>query len=330
MASPNLESFVIALKQGREFIPIQVASLRVDTVTQFDLYIKATSGEPAVLYADHRVPFTEASRRRLQDNQVEYLFIHANQLGQYRRYIENNLPAILADVGVRMEDKSQLLHITAQGVVEDVLEGTDVEEGLERGGQLISHTVDFLFGQRAALRHLVESASVDYDIYTHSVNVCVMSLALAQRMGYPGERLIEFGTGTLFRDVGLSKISPKIVHNTGRLTQKEFLEIKQHPVYSEELLIETNVTSPVTLDVVRHHHEKVDGSGYPDGLAGDNVTTLVRICTTVDVFDALTTNRSHKKALGTYEALEVMSQELQGELDIDIVKALITMLGFAD
>lgn len=329
MASQNLESFVTALRQGREFIPVQVVSLRVDTVTDFDLYIRATSGEPEVLYADSSVPFTEESRKRLENNQVEYLYVHANQLDQYRRYIETNMADILADVAIHVEDKSQLLHITARGVVQDVLDGAELATGLERGGSLVTHTVDFLFGQRNALRHLVESASLDYDIYSHSVNVCVMSLALAQRMGYPGERLIEFGTGALFRDVGLSKVDPKIVHNTGRLTEMEYEDIKRHPELSEKLLVATHITSPVTLDVVRHHHEKLDGSGYPDGLAGDELSPLVRICTTVDIFDALTTNRLHRKAISTYDALQLMSQDLQDELDLDVMKALITMLGFS-
>jgi HD-GYP domain-containing protein (c-di-GMP phosphodiesterase class II) len=329
MATQSLETFLLALKQGREFIPIQVSSLRLDTVTNFDLYIQATPGEPAVLYADHTLPFNEKSRSRLEDNQIQFLYIHVDQINEYRKYIENNLSAILADVGIRLDEKSRLLHITAQGVVQQVLEGDDLAEGLERGGQLVAHTVDFLFGQRNALRHLVESASANYEIYSHSVNVCIMGLALAQRMGFPADRLVEFGMGALFRDVGMSKISPEIVNNTGSLTIEQYDEIKTHPVLGVQMLQDCGVTSEGTLDVVRHHHEKLDGSGYPDGLANNELSPFVRICTVVDIFDALTTNRIHKKAIGTYEALQVMSQEMQGELDLDTMKAMITMLGFS-
>ena len=328
MAPQTLENFLVALKQGRDFIPIQVSSLRLDTTTNFDLYLEATPGEPSVLYAGQSTPFTEASRKRLEENRIQNLFISSQQLPQYRTYIEGNMQQILADISIRLEEKSQLLHLTAQGVVQDVLSATDIRDGLDRGRELVVHTVDFLFGQRASLRHLIECAATDYEIYTHSINVCVMGVALAQRMGFSAEHLIEFGHGAMFRDIGLMNIDDRIVNNSGRLTLQEYDKIQQHTLYSEEILIEMGVTSEVSLSVVRHHHEKLDGSGYPDNLTGDEISTLVRICTVVDIFDALTTNRRHKDPLGTYEALTLINKEMRNEIDMDILKGFITMLGF--
>ena len=90
-----------------------MSSLRLDTVTDFDLYLQTSSGEPAVLYADRATPFTEASRKRLEENRIQFLYISNEQLPEYRSYIESNMQNILSDLSVRMEDKSSLLHLTA-------------------------------------------------------------------------------------------------------------------------------------------------------------------------------------------------------------------------
>ena len=307
-----------------------MSSLRLDTVTDFDLYLQTSSGEPAVLYADRATPFTEASRKRLEENRIQFLYISNEQLPEYRSYIESNMQNILSDLSVRMEDKSSLLHLTAQNVVRDVLSATDIREGLERGNQLIAHTVDFLFGQRASLRHLVESASSDYEIYSHSINVCVMGLALAQRMGYSAELLVQFGHGAMFRDIGLMNIDDRIVNNPGRLTLSEYEKMLQHPILSEEILVEIGISSDTSLEIVRHHHEKLDGTGYPDKLKGDEIGTLVRVYSVIDIFDALTTNRFHKKAISTYEALALMNKEMRHGIDLEIVKSFISMLGFSN
>jgi len=326
----EINNFLVAVTQGREFIPIKVSSLRLDTVTHFDLYFQATPGEPEVLYADRELPFNEKSRKRLEDNRIQYLYIHSDQLPHYRRYIEYNMPEILADVGVPMEEKSQLLHLTAQGVVRDVFEEAVIGDGIERGRSIVVSTIDFLFEQRGSLRHLIQTASLDYEVYTHSVNVCVMGLALAQRMGYSTDKLIEFGSGAMFRDIGMKNIDPAILNKGGSLSVAEFRKIQRHPVDSEQMLKELNIDSEITLAVARHHHEKMDGSGYPDGLMAADIPTLVRLCTVVDIFDALTTNRKHKKALSSFEALRVMSKEMRKDIDMELLRGLITMLGFAN
>ena len=330
MATIETDKFLEALSQGREYIPIRVSSLRLDTVTHFDLYFQAKPGEPEVLYADRALPFDEKSRKRLEDNQVQYLYIHADQIPDYRRYIESNMPQILSDIAVPIDEKSQLLHLTARGVVRDVFEEAGIEEGLGRGRFIVNNTVDFLFGQRNSLRNLVTSASLDYEVYTHSVNVCVIGLALAQRMGYSTDKLVEFGFGTMFRDIGMKHIDPDILNKGGSLSVAEFMKIQRHPIDSEQMLKDMAVDSEIALSIARHHHEKMDGSGYPDGLIGEDIPALVRLCTVVDIFDALTTNRKHKKALSSFDALVVMSKEMRNEIDMEILRGMITMLGFAD
>ncbi len=324
------DKFLQAVNQGNEYIPIQVSSLRVDTTTNFDLYFKASPGEQEVLYANRETPFDNSSMRRLIENNIHFLYIHIDQIGPYRRYLEENMAQILADVGIPMEEKTQLLHLTARGVVKDVFESDEMQEGVERGAAIVANTVDFLFDQRNSLRHLIQSASFNYEVYTHSVNVCVMGLALAQRMGYSSDKLIEFGQGAMFRDIGMKNVDSSILDKAGSLSVSEFVKVQRHPIDSEAMLKELNVDSEIALSIARHHHEKMDGSGYPDGLVGEDIPILVRLCTVVDIFDALTTHRKHKKAMSSFEALTVMGKDMRDDLDMDILRGMITMLGFAE
>lgn len=328
MGNATVRAFARALDGDRDFAPIRVSSLRVDTVTGFDLYLQVKPGEPAVLYAERSVPFTEESRQRLVDNEVEHLYISAGQEGSYRRYLEQNLQSILADLEVSAREKSEVLHTSAQGLVRDVFENPEMEGALERSRDVVENTVDFLFSQEGALRNLITTASVDYEIFSHSMNVCILGVALAHSVGFSKSRVLhDLGTGALLRDIGLRRIDPEIVGHSGKLTVAQFEELKTHPESSASLLHDMGEVSDLAIAIARHHHERLDGSGYPGRLAGDEIAPLIRVITIADVFDALTTNRRHKRAVSSYDALRLMSSEMRGELDRDLLRDFIGMMG---
>lgn len=328
MSSSLATGFLAAIREGEAYIPIQVSSLRLDLVTGFDIYLEPRPGDPMVLYARRNVKFTEDARKRLEDNRVDTVHIDAQQENLYRLYLERNLPYLLEDPKLSVADKSELLYTSAQGLVRDVIDDPEVEGGVTRSKDLVQHTVELLMAERTSLRHLIETASFDYYSYTHSVNVCVYSVALANRVGVSTDRVLkDFGNGVLLRDVGLSQIDPAIVRHRGKLSPEQYEEMKQHPVLGEDILSSLGGLSENALDVVRHHHEKLNGKGYPDGLTGNENRPLVRICTIADIFDALTTSRTHKKAVKSFDALQMMGNELRHEVDQDYLKAFIEMMG---
>lgn len=328
MPSTVAGDFLSALKEGAAYIPIHLGSLRLDMNTGFDVYLEPSPGEPMVLYARRNVPFTEDARSRLEDNRVETVYIDAEQQNVYREYLERNLASILNDPRVPAADKSEILYMSAHGLVKDIMANPYLEGGVLRIKDVVHNTVDLLLSDRAALRNLILTASFDYHAYTHSVNVCVYSIALASRLGVGAERVLkDFGNGVFLRDVGLCQIEPAIVRNRGKLTPPQFEAMKAHPALGEEIMIHVGGLSENALDVVRHHHEKLNGSGYPDGLRAKEIRPLVRICTIADIFDALTTNRSFQKAVKSYKALELMRGELKSEVDQDLLEAFIEMMG---
>ncbi len=328
MGGKFAENFLTAIQENRDFIPIHIESLRLDSITGFDLYLQASPDEPVVLYANHRVAFTEESRQRLSQNQVEYLLISSEQQEQYRTYLESNLSAVLSDPTIGLDLKTEILYTSAHGLMRELFERPHMKGGMLRSREIVRNTVDFIHSNRLALRHLVETAATDYQMYTHSVNGCVLGIALARRVGLRDPaHLNEFGVGALLRDIGMTRIDVVIREKPEKLTVSEYETLKEYPIFSEQMMRGLGETSGIALDVARHHHEKMDGMGYPDRLAGDEIAPLSRVMTIADVFDALTTSRPYQSSLGSFDALQLMQTRMEGELDADYLRAFIEMMG---
>jgi len=150
----------------------------------------------------------------------------------------------------------------------------------------------------------------------HSVQVATYSLSLHMKLfDLSMDELMDVGIGSLFHDYGKVYIPAAILDKPGKLTSTEFMEIKQHPVYGFSTLKDLNIFSPVSLGIVKHHHEKENGCGYPDGLVGYEIARSSKITAVADVFSALTTNRAYRQALSRDAALEIMHSEMDGSFD---------------
>ena len=148
------------------------------------------------------------------------------------------------------------------------------------------------------------------DSYTahHSERVSLYGGLLGERIGLTGSDLDAVRRGGLFHDIGKIAIRDSVLLKPGPLTIEEFEEIKRHPVQGR-LLLEPMRTLSYALPVIYHHHEKYDGSGYPEGLTGEAIPMVARVTTVADVFDALTTNRTYRSASSREEAISIMTSE---------------------
>ena len=307
---------------------IPLTSLVVGTVTGFDVYLKARDDRRPVLFRGKDIPFTEEVRERLVDSKVSELFIDSSDEKAYARYVEEHLGDIVRDEKLPAEEKSGLIYMSVQNLLSEVMTSERSGEVIKRSKAAVESSVDFMLNEPNALRCLMEVASFDYYTYTHSVNVFVFSLSLAQRVGCGNrEDLRSYGDGLLLHDIGKSRIDPAIVNCRGKLSPEQWAEMKKHTVYGHEILSEHGDMSEVALDVTLHHHEKLDGTGYPNGLRGEEIAVPVRICTISDIFDALTTRRSYKEALPSFPALKLMKDEMMENVDPELFKVFVNMIG---
>lgn len=158
----------------------------------------------------------------------------------------------------------------------------------------------------------------------HTTRVSQISRMLGSALGLPDDELSLLTTGSLLHDVGKVALPREILDKPGRLTAEEFALVKRHPVTGDHILSEFKYPGIERVrDIVRHHHERLDGSGYPDGLRGDRISLPARIVAVADVYEALTSDRSYRAAMSASDALELIQRETAaGLFDPRVVREL--------
>lgn len=311
----------------RGYVPIKLHSLRVDSELNFDLYLIRSSDAEPVLYRHRDLCFTEDVRQRLIDNGVDTLLIASDQETSYYQYMEENIRDVLTDESISVEERTRILYGTSSNVLREFFHNPDVQDLVPRTQDLVRASVDFLIQERNAFTSFLEVAAFDYRTYTHSVNVSMYTLTLAQHAGHDNPAfLCDLGIGTFLHDIGKSRISRATLNKKGPLTSDEWTQMKKHPVWGRTILEQHDVDNEIILSVTLSHHEKLDGSGYPDGLKNGQLAEHVRMTTICDIFDALTTRRSYKDAMDTFAALDLMKREMKDQLDADLFKTFVHMM----
>jgi HD-GYP domain-containing protein (c-di-GMP phosphodiesterase class II) len=177
-----------------------------------------------------------------------------------------------------------------------------------------------------ALISLVRLKTQDDYTYMHSVAVCAMMAALAKELGLGETEIRQAGLAGLMHDIGKAAVSLDILNKPGALTDQEFAKVKLHPEEGYALLLKASIDDPVTLDVCLHHHEKIDGSGYPKRLKGDQISVFAKMGAVCDVYDAVTSNRPYKDGWEPGVSLQRMAQ-WKNHFDQTVFKAFVKSVG---
>jgi len=178
-----------------------------------------------------------------------------------------------------------------------------------------------------ALIGLARLKDKDDYTYMHSVAVCALMVALARRLGLEDEQVRQAGMAGLLHDVGKMMIPLEILNKPGKLTDAEFDLVKSHPVEGHKMLLEGSGISDIALDVCLHHHEKVDGKGYPDRLRNEQISLYAKMGAVCDVYDAITSNRPYKEGWEPAESIRKMAEWSAGNYDPVIFQAFVKSIG---
>jgi hypothetical protein len=209
-------------------------------------------------------------------------------------------------VGGECRDGAAALRAGGRVVGDLVVEGGDREHWLRLEGAVTSHLASSLESAARAEEvrrtHLATIAALTRSLEAKDTygggrteRVSTLAVELARRLGYQGADLDAISIGALLHDVGKLSIPETILHKPGPLDNDEWTVMKRHPVVSEFILLGADL-SPIVLQIARSSHERMDGRGYPDGLAGEEIPLPARIVLVADAFDALTTDRPYRRA----------------------------------
>ncbi len=191
---------------------------------------------------------------------------------------------------------------------------------LEKQNELLLTYSNSLENATVQLMSSLQNAMEEKDYYTagHTMRVTEYALMLGKAMGLPENELLVLRRASQFHDIGKLVIDLSCIQKPGKLTEEEWVLIRKHPS------VGANIIQPLGFMereqfIIRHHHERMDGKGYPDGLTGDQLDDLTKILIVVDSYDAMTSKRNYRKNMTMEEALEELSRCSGTQFDVDIV-----------
>lgn len=162
--------------------------------------------------------------------------------------------------------------------------------------------------------------------FDHAVEVMILSVLIGRKLGIDRERLIKLGMGAVLADIGKSRVPQEILNKRGKLDEYEFAMMKNHVDYSYGILKDLVELSPIARQVIMLHHERLDGSGYPNGFIDDQIPLTARIVAVCDVFCAIVSDRTYNNRISVDVAIEILRAASPVKLDADVVHTLIQIV----
>ncbi len=192
---------------------------------------------------------------------------------------------------------------------------------------LVEEISDSVTRNPGALISLARLKTADDYTYMHSVAVCALMVALAKQLKLKDDQQRLAGMAGLLHDLGKAAIPLAVLNKPGKLTDQEFTVVRSHPVEGYHMLKEGGNVPDAVLDACLHHHEKVDGSGYPDKLQGEGISVIARMTAICDVYDAITSDRPYKRGWDPAESLHRMAEWTKDHFDARIFQAFVKSIG---
>ena len=222
----------------------------------------------------------------------------------------------------KLQDKAKSI---MAGVLSDVKFGKPLEtEGFD---DLADGMIDSVLRNHNALACLGRIRQKDNYLMEHSINLAVLMGIFSKAMKIDRETMHQVMVGALLHDIGKIMVPDNILHKPGKLDDDEFARMKQHVVFSRELLKKTPGIHPLTVDVAAQHHERIDGSGYPEGLTGCQICREGKMVAITDVYDAITADRCYHKGLAPTVALKKLLEWSGTHLEENLVHTFIRSMG---
>ncbi|MAG36621.1 MAG: hypothetical protein CL878_10335 [Dehalococcoidia bacterium] len=265
----------------------------------------------------------EMSFRRLS------LYTTKEHRGQVLNAMQDTLQDVIGDEGDVPVAKTRELKSLTVDIAAHIFDAPDAPEVVDAVEDTAATTVDRLYGNQDVVKRIFVMKEHDYTTATHSVNLMAMTMAYCAHTKKDEGFAYQLATAGLLHDIGKTSVDPELLTAARRLSADEFKQIQSHPAKGMQLVLESgHEFTPTVVNVVAQHHEKLDGTGYPEGVTEAELPEESRIVTVMDCYEALTTDsRPYRKGLSAVKALEIILEEVQGgKFDREVYEQLVQML----
>ncbi len=301
------------LERASSYFAIPIRGLIAEEALPFPLYLELGDAGSPVLYCERGVVFDRSRLNSLMESGVTRLLVPASDRRRYHTRIESELDRIVRDARIPVDARAELLHGSATALCREIfVSGRPDAQSIERA-ERVAHAGALLLvkdnSSRIAIRRVLGAAK---ELAEHSVNVSLLSQLLAGQQGLAPDRVAEIGLAGL-------------LHDLGRVSFDEEDRASEDPAHCMRgaRLLEELGLSPAVISVARQHHERMDGGGYPDGIAGEAIPLPVQLVGLVDVFEQVYS--SHGGRLSVFDCIRIIAQAYRGCFEEEIVRSFVTM-----
>jgi len=297
------------MSKDRYWRAISIDSISPELFPMVSLYLK--SNDNYVMYKDAERKFTLADKQRLERNFTDFLYVRSGDMDSINEFMESNLTDLLAREDLSSIAKGKILYQTSVNCVIDLFESPESSANQERGRNMVHHIMRHVSTDPHALKALQAVIDHNFYIHAHAVQVTALSLLIHDKLySLQPDEMLDIGTGGLVHDYGMIFITSEVLDKSYALSDVEYYKVKQHPEKGYEYFKRcSNNYSEIILNIVRYHHERYDGNGYPTGMKGDEIPRSSQVTGLCDVYSALIMDRAHRKALTHAEAIALMLDE---------------------
>lgn len=314
------------MSKERYWRAISIDSISPDYFPDVALYLRSSGNY--VLYKNPNRKFTIEDHRRLERSFTEFLYVRSGDMELLNGFMENSLTEMLARKDLSSAAKGKILYQTAVNCVIDMFESPETSANLLRCRNMIQNILQHLTDDPCALKALQTVIDHNFYIFTHAVQVAALSLLMHERLfALEPDEMFDVGIGALIHDYGMTFITNEVLEKNDALSDIEYYKVKQHTQKGYEYFKRAGNYSEVVLNIIRYHHERYDGNGYPTGIKGDEIPRSGQVAAICDVYSAMIMDRAHRKASTHDDALKAMREEaVRGAFNPDLFEQFVAII----
>lgn len=292
------------------FVPISLESIEPVVFPDVALYIK--TGGNFVLYKSNGRDFSSHDHERLSKNGVEFVFVSKIDMDVITNHMEASAERLLKSDILNAKAKGKMIYQTSINFVDDMFNNPEKTTDLGRTKRLIENLMLYLSDNPGAISSLESVMTHNYYTFVHSLQVASLTLLIhSEAYTLSRDEMLDVGTGAILHDFGKIFVPQEILNKSGKLSEAEIEILKRHPEEGYIFLLNKGVLSPVSLAIIRLHHERCNGSGYPLGLQSRDIPRSAQVTGVADVYCTLTTDNRGNKTMPPHIAVQLMRNQMK-------------------
>ena len=311
---------------SERYLPVPLHCVSPDALNGISIYIFTSPGYS--LYNCTNNDFNSKDYHRLVEAGIKYVYLSNENHDKYLSIIQESMPDITNDKDILTEKKCEIIYYSTLALADQICTQEVNDKTITDCQPISDATIKMVMNSPETLHHLYNISQHDFYTSSHLANVSTFLIAFAIKVGVTDqETLRQFGVGGLIHDIGKLFVAADIINCKEPLDFDQTEAVKSHVRNGIDYIQRYTSVTDIALDVLAHHHERVDGLGYPHGLKNESISIAGKMAAVVDAFDAMTSSRPYRKrAMSIDTALENIIAMTPDHLDLTVVKAFANFI----